>query len=212
MRRTILAAAFGASLGGYRWRGVGGHGAMRGGGQYMLLHRPGRRHHGHRWSRRGSALSGPDFVRARDGVGGVEGGTGADTVRGGGGDDRFLWGGKLISIPPYTFPDASDDMVFGGQGADYLVGGFGRSGVDELYGGGGNDYLEAQRVADRGYAVTKEVLDCGPGQDTVQFDEGLDVVNANCEERFPFPEGARAPEGTGLQGEPGRLSLSRRRP
>ena len=76
--------------------------------------------------------------------------------------------------------------MFGGEGDDQLVGGFAQGGVDEVYGGDGNDYLSgAQRGADRGYEVTKEILDCGPGQDQVQFDEGLDVVKANCEERFP---------------------------
>lgn len=32
--------------------------------------------------------------------------------------------------------------------------------------------------------VTKEIIDCGPGNDTVSYDRGVDVVR-NCEIRNP---------------------------
>jgi hypothetical protein len=73
-----------------------------------------------------------------------------------------------------------------------LQGGFEQGGVDRLYDEKDDDGIAAAQRGiflydpDPGIEVTKEIVDCGPGIDPVWFDEGVDVVKANCERRFPF--------------------------
>ena len=67
-------------------------------------------------------------------------------MRGGAGDDTYLFGGKL---GPFT--DAADDVVRGGRGGDNVNGGYGQGGVDRLFGEEGNDVMNAvQRDAETG--------------------------------------------------------------
>ena len=106
-----------------------------------------------------------------------------DYVYGGPGNDRDsntvegLWGGV----------DAAGDHVYGGAGNDYLKGGgYREKGVDRLFGGKGADVVGAsQRMSPVPVGISREVIDCGPGTDTVYFDEGLDSVT-NCEVRQAF--------------------------
>jgi hypothetical protein len=94
----------------------------------------------------------------------------------------------LIACPE----GASTDYVHGGSDDDSLEGGFEQGGVDRLYGEKGDDGLDvAQRRVflfnhDAPIEVTKEIVDCGPGNDSVHFDKGVDVVKANCERKYPF--------------------------
>jgi RTX calcium-binding nonapeptide repeat (4 copies) len=59
-------------------------------------------------------------------------------------------------------------------------------GVDHLYGGKGDDIVSsAQRNWSNTPPVTREVIDCGPGNDTVYFDGGVDSIK-NCEAQHPY--------------------------
>lgn len=124
-------------------------------------------------------LAGADLVQGREGADYLRGDRGEDTVRGGRGADTTVWGGGYDDGG--NFNDRGDDQVRGGGGDDTIVGGFARSGVDYAYGGKGDDTINAaQRNSDTGAAVTREVIDCGPGWDTVYYDEGTDEVK-DCE-------------------------------
>jgi hypothetical protein len=113
----------------------------------------------------------------------IQGGKGKDKVFGGRGDDGGLSGGVLGNG---FYPDASDDYVHGGRDSDIIIA-LAQGGVDRLYGERGNDFFSASQreYIRRGIteiAVTKEIVDCGPGSsDYVDFDKGVDVVKDNCE-------------------------------
>lgn len=158
--------------------------------------------------------SGPDDMRGRAGgdamrgYGGsdqMEGGLGADKVLGGTGGDSVVWGGEERGSSTFTYPDKSGDRTAGGPGPDRVYGGFGQGGVDLVFGNGANDTII---VAQRGFTegevkVTKEVVNCGTGDDTVYRDKGRDVIAKNCEHKrsgFPVMEMAAAQEGSSLQG------------
>jgi Ca2+-binding RTX toxin-like protein len=124
---------------------------------------------------------GDDTMRGRGGADYVRGDQGADVLRGGGAGDTTLWGGGFAAGGDYD--DRSDDVVRGGSGPDTIIGGFSRSGVDVLYGDKDNDVVNAAQRSARGVRVTKEIIDCGPGRDTVYFDRGKDVAAKDCEIR-----------------------------
>ena len=151
--------------------------------------------------------AGGDAMRGNGGPDEMEGGLGADKVLGGRGDDESVWGGEQIgSAAPFTYPEKSGDKTAGGPGADTVYGGFGQGGVDLVFGNGANDTII---VAQRGFPedvgevkVTKEVVDCGTGEDTVYRDKELDVIS-NCEHKrsgFPVMEMAAAHVGSSSQG------------
>jgi len=52
--------------------------------------------------------------------------------------------------------------------------------VDRLY---GDEIINAAQRSALDVRVTKEIIDCGPGEDTVYFDRGRDVVAKDCEIR-----------------------------
>jgi len=134
-------------------------------------------------------LAGNDLMRGKGGADEMFGGKGADKVLGGPDGDAFLWGG--VETSNSTFPDKSDDTVKGALGNDSIEGGFGQGGVDHVFGDDGNDTIV---VAQRGFPfgdvkVTKEVVDCGAGDDTVYRDKDKDVIANNCEHKkrgFPI--------------------------
>jgi hypothetical protein len=114
---------------------------------------------------------------------------GSDDVSGGNGNDLLLGDG---SNPPNL--DGSDD-VFGDDGDDYLQA-YGGSdylsgdddeinardsfpkGTDTVRGDSGDDTIDSvDGVRDR--------IRCGTGNDEVTYDNGIDAVAADCEERFP---------------------------
>ena len=126
-------------------------------------------------------LAGADRMSGNDGEDYVQGDRGADRLFGGD-DADSLWGGAHKDDDGPL--DDSDDVVRGGPGADYIWSGFARQGsVDRVFGEEGNDTVEAERRY--GYPKTKDVVDCGPGVDTVYFDRGLDKVANNCERKRP---------------------------
>lgn len=151
--------------------------------------------------------AGGDAMRGNGGSDEMEGGLGADKVLGGTGGDDLVWGGEQIgSAARFTYPEKSGDNTSGGPGADTVFGGFGQGGVDLVFGNGANDTII---VAQRGFPeavgeveVTKEVVDCGTGEDTVYRDKGLDVIASNCEHKrngYPVMEVAAAQEGSSVQ-------------
>ena len=139
-------------------------------------------------------------MRGNGGSDEMEGGLGADRVLGNLGNDILVWAGEQRgNSQPFTYPDKSGDVASGGRGSDQVYGGFGQGGVDSVFGNQGNDEIV---VAQRGFPaelgeveVTKEVVDCGGGDDTVYRDRGLDVISDNCEHKlrgFPDMDGEAA--------------------
>ena len=152
--------------------------------------------------------AGGDAMRGDGGSDEMEGGLGADRVLGGTGGDKVCGAGNEIgSAAPFTFPEKSGDDTSGGPGADTVYGGFGQGGVDLVFGNGANDTII---VAQRGFPedvgevkITREVVDCGTGEDTVYRDRRLDVIANNCEHKrngFPVMEMAAAHVGSSAQG------------
>ena len=98
----------------------------------------------------------------------LRGGPGADVLRG---DDDF----------DYNRHDGRD-RLYGGSGDDEL---YGYYGDDKLVGGDGNDTINAHDVR-HPMAGVEDVINCGPGRDTVYFDKGFDKVLSNCEVKKPI--------------------------
>lgn len=117
----------------------------------------------------------------------LQGDRGADVIYGGRGNEDELWGGEFNVYAATAYPDNSNDRVYGGPGDDYIIGGKASAGVDRVFGDDGDDTIDAEQTGDwSDYAVTKEIVDCGAGNDTVYYDEGLDVLE-NCENALPDP-------------------------
>lgn len=120
---------------------------------------------------------GDDLMRGKDDDE-MEGDQGADTIKAGDGDDSYLWGGF----------DNDADKVYGEDGDDHIYAGYGKTkAVDQAFGGPGNDTIDAAERSSIGFKVAKSIIDCGPGDDTVFFDQGLDKVNRdNCENLIAY--------------------------
>jgi Ca2+-binding RTX toxin-like protein len=127
----------------------------------------------------------------------IDGKGGADRIFGGAGDD-VLWGDAFPGDAARDRVDGGpgDDTIYGGGGADVLLGGpggdylEGNSGADRLDGGPGDDEIRGDQGNDRvsGGAGDdlirvvgggRDVVDCGPGRDTVEADRS-DVLRG-CE-------------------------------
>jgi Ca2+-binding RTX toxin-like protein len=146
---------------------------------------------------------GGDTMYGRGNIDGLTGGPGSDRLNGGGANDGLLgqegsdklfggdvddelWGAGVNS------PDFSNDYIHGQRGNDTifvsrenLSHDYTHSGVDRIYGDMGDDEIFAAGNAEVGDSA-QEIVDCGPGTDTVYFDEGVDIVDAaTCERRFP---------------------------
>ncbi len=120
-------------------------------------------------------------------------GSGDDSVYGSNGEDNMI-GDSYISSSD------GNDRINGGDDEDLLVG---YGGSDNLDGGTDSDTIEARELSSRkGTDTVKggsgwgrdliyaddgavDKIDCGDGTDEVYFDSGIDVVAANCENRFP---------------------------
>jgi Ca2+-binding RTX toxin-like protein len=104
------------------------------------------------------ALGGDDYVAA---------GEGNDTVYGSSGNDYELRG------------EGGSDTVYGGGGRDLISADEGDNlgDTDHSYGGGGNDWINA-------HDGEKDIINCGKGTDTVNYDVGVDEVKG-CERKNP---------------------------
>jgi hypothetical protein len=117
-----------------------------------------------------------------------------DLLRGLSGADLML--GDRPNVQDSTTD--GDDELFANEGKDTLAG---LGGSDLLRGGAQADRIEAREASENpgedtvGGGGGKDVIlahdnefdniNCGEGTDTVIFDEGLDEVAANCENRKP---------------------------
>lgn len=90
-------------------------------------------------------LGDDDRLRGFAGRDRLDGGEGDDWMRGNTGDDRMRG-------------EAGADFAYGNAGDDLITGG---DGEDEIYGGRGDDLILS--IGDN----AKDVVDCGPGVDTV---------------------------------------------
>jgi Ca2+-binding RTX toxin-like protein len=97
-----------------------------------------------------------------DGIEGLLGGTGNDTLLGDGQANLLIGGGGADQIDGRT----ADDTLLGGDGADTLWGG---DGVDRLEGGVGNDRLEG--------GAGDDVLLGGDGNDLILAEAGSDLID-----------------------------------
>lgn len=80
--------------------------------------------------------------------------------------------------------DDGDDEIYGLRGPDWLDGGRGR---DVLRGGRGDDFIESIDLRDEEGNGYRDVVDCGPGLDTVSADLN-DRISSNCEDvALPIP-------------------------
>jgi Ca2+-binding RTX toxin-like protein len=96
---------------------------------------------------------------------------GADRINGGGGDDLVEGGLGSDEVGDGLGLDA----VYGGGGKDNLIGQGGDTSRDRFYAGSGNDIVQpfdSPAVAD--------VVNCGPGIDTVYADKA-DIIKDDCE-------------------------------
>jgi serralysin len=149
---------------------------------------------------------GNDFLLAGDaGTDRVSGGAGLDGLLGGQGPDKlqcpdnfknYSWGkdkvlgedgndticgqtddhaGAIAGIPDYLYGERGNDIINADFGAK-----------DEVSGGPDNDRIWARDLepGEKSRAYAKDIIDCGPGTDTVEnYDKGLDVVKGNCERK-----------------------------
>ena len=143
-----------------------------------------------------TGTEGRDYIRAGSGNDQVYAQGDNDYLRGSFGSDVLIGdAGNELGGPN---PRDGDDRIFGSSGRDHLIG-FGRS--DYLSGGSGDDTINAEennppkgtdtvfggRDDDVIFAVDGVIdrINCGDDFDEVEYDTGIDVVNANCEDRFP---------------------------
>jgi Ca2+-binding RTX toxin-like protein len=114
----------------------------------------------------------------------MSGEDGLDTVNGGGGDDLLYNGDEWSPDGDTLDGDEGDDSVRGyghvtlrgGDGKDEILANstHGEPGlVTNVQGGAGDDTIKAEDDQ-------PDTIDCGDGNDTVFFDEGIDTVT-NCE-------------------------------
>jgi len=135
---------------------------------------------------------GNDTLYGDDGNDAIEGHEGVDVIYGGAGDD-YVAGADITGIttpsnrtldPTVGFDDASNDVLFGGDGNDTLIG---NAGDDSLHGDAGNDYMVAGAGNDTVYAGagndTWHVGDTGDdlgyggaGEDIISGDLGHDTL------------------------------------
>jgi Ca2+-binding RTX toxin-like protein len=95
----------------------------------------------------------------------IHGHAGNDLIHGGDGNDQNLNG------------DEGNNRIFGDRGADEInADGF--ESEDKVFGGKGDDLIDSRDD-------TRDVVDCGPQTDLVEFDEGLDEIADNCEIQNP---------------------------
>lgn len=105
----------------------------------------------------------------------ANGGRGNDDINGGRGDDRINGG-------------AGDDRLRGGRGDDVLTD---DNGVDRFNGGAGDDRINARDR--RGRDDARDVVDCGPGDDTTVVDDDDVVLHCEHVERAGDDNGVDAP-------------------
>ena len=121
-------------------------------------------------------------------------GIGNNTIYGGQGDDQVE---HAASGDDKVYGEAGGDLPRGDRGADDVYGGAdddrldGGTGTDSLYGGGGDDNVRPGgdwRGAPYRFRPgrRKDTVNCGPGEDTVKYEKGIDKVAKTCETKQPY--------------------------
>jgi Ca2+-binding RTX toxin-like protein len=129
------------------------------------------------------ANGGDDFVVGYDGDDLVYGGEGSDTLYGKGGADTIS--GEAGS--DYISGHWGRNTLHGGGGGDTISGDYGE---DRIYGGEGDDTIEAGSVYRASVSEPdgyRDLVDCGPGTDTVSYERDVDRVESNCEYKYRMP-------------------------
>ena len=101
----------------------------------------------------------------------------ADTIIGTAGDDVINGRGGNDTIAGDPFISSGDDLIRGGAGNDDISDPFIGNDVDTIFGGKGDDTINVREGAD--FSDNPDVVDCGPGTDTVFVDPG--DTRLNCE-------------------------------
>jgi hypothetical protein len=150
-------------------------------------------------------LDGNDVINGGAGNDDIDGGGGSDDIHGGPGIDAVLYGDRTGPVK-VTLDNVRNDgqggddnvhsdieQIYGGMAGDQLVGDdqpnlidggpgndtiVGGGGADRLYGGPGNDTINS-------FDGTADIVNCGPGTDTVMADP--DDVLIGCERRKQPP-------------------------
>lgn len=121
----------------------------------------------------------------------VDGGDGADWMKGDYGHDAFYGGPGKDKLEGYK----GDDLLDGGDGDDEING---AAGADTIQGGGGNDVISPDNYTD----PMPDVVDGGPGIDTIQSDYTGDAFSVQPALTFTMNGGAddgRPGEGDDLR-------------
>ncbi|WP_052362656.1 Hint domain-containing protein [Falsirhodobacter sp. alg1] len=135
--------------------------------------------------------TGADSIRGNGGNDSINGGAGNDTISGGTGDDTILGAGGADQL----FGDDGNDSIFGGNGNDFIIGG---AGNDTIYGGANNDLIYGDSLLGTtgagndviyggagndtiygGNGNDSFVLEAGYGQDSISGDVGQDTLNGS---------------------------------
>ena len=134
-------------------------------------------------------FGGNDTIHGKGGNDEICGGSGQDLISGGSGNDILFGDDSYFEYPltdiDYYFIDERlyDDKLYGGDGNDFLVGGWGQ---DVLYGGDGNDWLIGSYYLDsttlwepssnKLYGGNgNDVLISGSNNDRLEGGEGADI-------------------------------------
>jgi hypothetical protein len=131
-----------------------------------------------------------DYMDGGDGSDKLYGGPGSDVILGKTGSDKLYGGAGVdrIGVGPTYRDDLKDDYVHGGKNKDFLgsggIEGTVQSGVERIYGDEEDDRIDVSNNAGPEDSA-KDVVTCGPGTDTVWFNEGVDIVDASCEIKNP---------------------------
>ena len=111
----------------------------------------------------------------------ASGGGGEDLIQGTEGNDRISGGGAQDIL----IGRAGNDNLDGGGAQDILIGG---TGSDNIYGGGGDDKIfhgPEEEVDSTQPDGSKDVIDCGGGNDEVFINKSVDHdIALNCEVVF----------------------------
>ena len=100
-----------------------------------------------------------------------------DNIIGTAGDDEINGRGGNDTIAGDSFISSGDDLIRGGGGNDDISDPSIGNDVDTIFGGKGDDTINVREGAD--FSDNPDVIDCGPGIDTVFVDPG--DTRLNCE-------------------------------
>lgn len=117
---------------------------------------------------------GADQIRGSGGDDVLRGGTGNDRIEGMAGDDEIYGGDDndtIIAGESWYVVSSDDDRVYAGAGDDRVLGG---AGADEIYGDSGDDFIGGERGDDRLFGGTGNDLIAGGANDDAINGEGGD--------------------------------------